>query len=117
VFLRYSHEICDSRSCSELEAVIVGAYLHLRVLIISPKFRLKTPCGLGDPLIASWRLFLSFSAVLIRTWWTVREVIVDRPLSSRGPSARCLTARLLFVFVGVLERLSLDPFCRWIFGA
>jgi hypothetical protein len=84
------HEICDSGSCRELEAIIFGAYLHLRVLIISPKFRLKTPCGLGDPSIVSWRLFLSFSAVLIRTWWTVREIIVDRPLSSRGPFARSL---------------------------
>jgi hypothetical protein len=89
----------------------LGAYLHLRVLMISPKFRLKTLCGLGDLSITSWRLFLSFLAVLIRTWWTVREV------DHRGPSARCLTARLFFVFMQVLERLSFDPFCRWIFGA
>jgi hypothetical protein len=31
----------------------VGAYLSFGVFIISPKFRLKTPSGLGDPSIES----------------------------------------------------------------
>jgi hypothetical protein len=48
---------------------------------------------------------------------TVREVVADRPWVHRGPSARCLTAQLFFVFVRVLERLSFDPFCQWVFGA
>jgi hypothetical protein len=55
--------------------------------------------------------------VLIRTWRTVRKVDADLPRGHRGPSARCLTARLFFVFVRVLERLSFDIFCWWIFGA
>jgi hypothetical protein len=37
-----------------------GAYLHFRVLIITPKFCLETPCGLGDPLIGSLRLIARF---------------------------------------------------------
>jgi hypothetical protein len=41
----------------ELEAEIFGAYLPFRVLIISPKFRLKTPSGLGDPSIENLGLF------------------------------------------------------------
>jgi hypothetical protein len=45
--------ICDSGSCREFEAIIFGAYPLLRVFIVSPKFRLKTPSGLGDPLIKS----------------------------------------------------------------
>jgi hypothetical protein len=47
----------DSGSCREFETVIVGAYPLLGVFIISPKFRLKTPCGLGDPSIQSLGLF------------------------------------------------------------
>jgi hypothetical protein len=43
--------------------------------------------------------------------------LVDRPRGHRRPSARCLTAQLFFVFMRVLERLSFDPFCRWVFGA
>jgi hypothetical protein len=34
--------------------------------------------------------FSCSSAVLIRTWWTVREVTADRPRGSRGLSARSL---------------------------
>jgi hypothetical protein len=45
------------------------------------------------------------------------SLVVDRPRGHRGSFARCLTARLFFVFVRVLERLSFDHFCRWIFGA
>jgi hypothetical protein len=56
------------------------------VLIISTKCCLKTPCGLGDPSIASWRLYLDFSAVLICTWWTICEVTADRLRGHRGPS-------------------------------
>jgi hypothetical protein len=37
--------ICDSGSCREF--------------IISPKFRLKTPSGFGDPLIDVWGEFVS----------------------------------------------------------
>jgi hypothetical protein len=48
--------------------------------------------------------------VLIPTWWTAREVSADRLRGHRGPSARCLTAQLFFVFVRVLERLSFDLF-------
>jgi hypothetical protein len=33
--------------------VIFGAYPFLGVFIISPKFRLKNPSGLGDPSIES----------------------------------------------------------------
>jgi hypothetical protein len=44
----------------ELEAVIFGAYLLFRVLIISSKFHLNTPCSLGDLSIGSLRLFLGF---------------------------------------------------------
>jgi hypothetical protein len=73
------------------------------VLIIFPKFRLKTPCGLGDPSIGSLRLFLGFLGC-------ADSHLVDHPRGSRGPSARCLTARLFFVFVRVLERLSFDTF-------
>jgi hypothetical protein len=76
----------------ELEAVIFGAYLHFRVLIISPKFRLKTPCGLRDPSIGSLRLFLRFLGC-------ADSHLVDRLRDHRGPSATCLTARLFFVFV------------------
>ena len=43
----------DSGSCREFETKIFGAYPLLGVFIISPKFRLKTPSGLGDPLIES----------------------------------------------------------------
>jgi hypothetical protein len=46
-------KICDSGSCREFEAVIFGAYPLLGVFIISPKFFLKTPSCLGDPLIES----------------------------------------------------------------
>ena len=49
--------IRDSGSCRELEAEIFGAYLPFGVLIISPKFCLKTPSGLGDPSIESLGLF------------------------------------------------------------
>ena len=49
--------ICDFGSCRELEAESFGAYLPFGVLIISPKFRLKTPSGLGDPSIESLGLF------------------------------------------------------------
>jgi hypothetical protein len=87
------------------------------MLLIYPKFGLNPYSGLGHPSIASWRLFLRFSVVLIRTWWTIRQVDADRPRGHRGPSVRCLTARLFFMFVRVLERLSFDPFCRWIFCA
>jgi hypothetical protein len=55
-------------------------------LIISTKFRLKTPCGLGDPSIASWRLVLRLLAVLICTWWTVCEVTAGHPRGSHGQS-------------------------------
>jgi hypothetical protein len=34
-----------------------GAYFPFRVLIISPKFRLKTPSGFGDPSVKSLGLF------------------------------------------------------------
>jgi hypothetical protein len=61
----------------ELEAVILGAYLHFRVLIISPKFRLKTPCG----LVGSLRLFLGFLGY-------ADSHLVDRPRGHRGPAAR-----------------------------
>jgi hypothetical protein len=61
--------------------------------------------------------FSCSSAMLIRTWWTVREVTADRPRGHRGPSAMWLTAQLFFVFLRVLERLSFDPYCRWVFGA
>jgi hypothetical protein len=44
----------------ELEAVIFGAYLLFRVLNISSKFHLNTPCSLGDLSIGSLRLFLGF---------------------------------------------------------
>jgi hypothetical protein len=37
----------------EFEAVSVGPYPLLGVFIIYPKFRFKTPSGLGDPLIES----------------------------------------------------------------
>jgi hypothetical protein len=47
----------DSRSCREVEADIFGAYLSFGVLIISPKFRLKTPSGLRDSSIESLGLF------------------------------------------------------------
>jgi hypothetical protein len=50
-------KICDSGSCSELEAKCFGEYLPFGVLIISPKFRLKTPSGLGDPSIERLGLF------------------------------------------------------------
>jgi hypothetical protein len=43
----------DVGSCREFENVIFGAYPLLGVFIISPKFRLKTPSGLGDPSIES----------------------------------------------------------------
>jgi hypothetical protein len=43
--------ICDSGSCREFEAIIFWAYPLLGVFIISPKFRLKAPSSLGDPLI------------------------------------------------------------------
>jgi hypothetical protein len=46
-------KIRDYESCRKLEAKIYGAYPLLGVLIISPKFHLKTPSGLGDPLIES----------------------------------------------------------------
>ena len=46
-------KIRDSGSCREFEAEIFGAYPPLGVFIISPKFRLKTQSGLGDPLIES----------------------------------------------------------------
>jgi hypothetical protein len=48
--------IRDSGSCRELEAEIFGAYPLLGVFIISPKFRLKAPSGLGDPSIKSLEL-------------------------------------------------------------
>jgi hypothetical protein len=54
VFLARFH---DSGSCREFETVIFGAYLLLGVFTISPKFRLKTPSGLGDPSIESLGLF------------------------------------------------------------
>jgi hypothetical protein len=44
-------------SCREFDTVIFGAYPLLGVFIISPKFLLKTPSGLGDPLIESLGLF------------------------------------------------------------
>jgi hypothetical protein len=110
VFLRYRHKICDSASCRELEAVIFGAYLHFRVLIMSPKFRLKTPCGLGDPSIGNLRLFLEFLGC-------ADSHLEDRPRGHCGLSARCWRAWLFFVFMRVLECLSFDPFCWWIFGA
>jgi hypothetical protein len=47
--------------------------------------------------------FSCSSAMLIRTWWTVREVTANRPRGHRGPSARCLTAQLFFVFCGFLS--------------
>jgi hypothetical protein len=50
-------KICDSWSCKGLEAKIVGAQLPFGVLIISPKFCLKTPSGFGDPSIESLGLF------------------------------------------------------------
>jgi hypothetical protein len=87
------------------------------MLLIYPKFGLNPSSGLGDPSIASWRLFLGFSVVLIRTWWIVREVTADCPRGSHRPSATCLTARQFFMFVRVLERLSFDPFCQWNLGA
>jgi hypothetical protein len=67
--------------CRELKAIIFGAYLHLRELIISPKFRLKTPCGLGDPSIGSSRLFLMFLGC-------ADSHLVDRTRGHRGPSGR-----------------------------
>jgi hypothetical protein len=83
----------------------LGAYLYFRVLIISPKFRLKTPCGLGDPSIGSLRLFLGFLGCAeshlvdslrgrrgpsARPPRTVSEVAADRPQGHRRPPARCL---------------------------
>jgi hypothetical protein len=47
----------DSGSCREFETVTFGAYLLFGVFTISPKFRLKTPSGLGDPSIESLGLF------------------------------------------------------------
>jgi hypothetical protein len=46
----------DSGSCRELQAEIFGAYPLLGVFIISLKFRLKAPSGLGDPSIESLEL-------------------------------------------------------------
>jgi hypothetical protein len=45
------HVIRDFSICSALEAEIFGAYLHLRVLIIFLKFRLKSSSRLGDPVM------------------------------------------------------------------
>jgi hypothetical protein len=45
--------ICDFWSFREFEVLIFGAYPLLGVFIIYPKFHLKTPSGLGDPLIES----------------------------------------------------------------
>jgi hypothetical protein len=50
-------KICDSGSYRELEAESFGAYLPFGVLIISPKFCIKTPSCLGDPSIESLGLF------------------------------------------------------------
>jgi hypothetical protein len=49
--------ICDSGSCRKFEDVIFGALSLLGVFIISPKVCLKTPSGLGDPLIESLGMF------------------------------------------------------------
>jgi hypothetical protein len=54
VFLAKIH---DSGSCRELGAKIFGEYLSFGVLIISQKFRLKTPSGLGDASIESLGIF------------------------------------------------------------
>jgi hypothetical protein len=48
--------ICDSGNFMELEVVIFGAQPLLGVFIISPKFGLKAPSGLGDPSIESLEL-------------------------------------------------------------
>jgi hypothetical protein len=63
------------------EAISFGANPLLGVFIISPKFRLKTPCGLDDPSIGSLRLFLVFPEC-------ADLHLVDRLRGSRGPSAR-----------------------------
>jgi hypothetical protein len=57
VLLRWRHKICDPGSCRELEVELFGEYFLFRVLIISPKFRLKTPSGLGYLSIESLGLF------------------------------------------------------------
>jgi hypothetical protein len=49
-------KFCDFGSCRKFEAVIFGASPLLGVFIISPKFRLKAPSGLGDPSIESLEL-------------------------------------------------------------
>jgi hypothetical protein len=49
--------IRDFGSCKELQAESFGAYLLFGVLIVSPKFRFKTPSGLGDPSIERLGLF------------------------------------------------------------
>jgi hypothetical protein len=72
-------------------------------LLIYPNFGVNSSNGLGDPSIGSLRLFIVFLGC-------VDSHLVDRLRGHRGPSARCLTAQLFFVFVRVLERLSFDPF-------
>jgi hypothetical protein len=49
-------------------------------------------------------------AMLIHTWWTVREVTADRPRGAWQPSCYSCSSR-------VLERLSFDLFCQLVFGA
>jgi hypothetical protein len=48
--------ICDSGSCRELEVEIFVVYPLFGVFIISPKFRLNAPSGMGDPSIGSLEL-------------------------------------------------------------
>jgi hypothetical protein len=59
-------KVRDSESCRELKTEIFRAYLPLGVFIISLKFHLKTPIGLGDPSIESWELFRELFSGLSR---------------------------------------------------
>jgi hypothetical protein len=63
VFLIRIH---DFGSCRELETEIFGAYPPLGVFIISPKFCLKAPSGLGDPSIESLGRIRGRSSILVQ---------------------------------------------------
>jgi hypothetical protein len=60
---------CDFGCCREFKTKIFGAYPLLGVFIISPKFRLKTPSGLGDPSIEILGMFrgLIFQGAVLST--------------------------------------------------
>jgi hypothetical protein len=95
---------------------------HTLGTLLSLTFRgwrvfLNSPTGDRGCFSVSQLCWFALGGPSTRSPQSVGEVAADHPRGHRRPSARCLTARLFFVLVQVLERLSFDLFCRWTFGA